>query len=74
LISATDVEQVTPQIGEVPGELVITLAMPQSSEMRLELEYVGGESVDVLGNRTAAHQPVRFGYASPGVTIGPLNR
>jgi hypothetical protein len=68
------VEQITPQAGELPGELVVTLAAPQSSEMRLELEYVGGESVDVLGNRTAANQPVTFGYASPGVTIGPLNR
>ena len=71
LISATGVEQVAPQAGELPGELVITLALPQSSEIHLELEYVGGETVDVLGNRTTANQPVRFGYASPGVTLGP---
>jgi Periplasmic copper-binding protein (NosD) len=74
LVSAKGVEQIASQAGELPGELTVTLAAPQSSEMRLELEYVGGESVDVLGNRTAANQPVPFGYASPGVTIGPLNR
>jgi hypothetical protein len=58
------VEQVAPEAGVLPGTLAIVLPANRSSEVGLELEYVGGEAVDVLGNRIEANRPVRFGCRS----------
>jgi hypothetical protein len=62
LVSASGVEQVAPAAGELPGSLTIVLPANRSIDVGIVLEYVGEETVDVLGNRTAAGRPVQFGY------------
>jgi hypothetical protein len=48
--------------GQVPGFLDITLPPGQATNVKIELEYVGAETVDYRGIVTPAGQPVRLGY------------
>ena len=52
----------TPAAGSVPGEIVIAPASP-GADLRVELDYIGGEVTSPRGEVTAAGRPYRFSYA-----------
>jgi len=48
--------------GSVPGQIEVEVQAGTGSETRLELDYVGGRTVDFRGVATPAGQVVPFGY------------
>ena len=56
--------------GTVPDRILVECSQQNFGQLQLELEYVGTETVDYRGVRTAAGKPVRFGYEKNEVEIG----
>jgi hypothetical protein len=48
--------------GRVPGEVVATINAGRAGRVRIELEYIGGQTTDVRGVTAPAGQPVRVVY------------
>jgi parallel beta-helix repeat protein len=55
--------ELSAQEGSVPGMVDVTLPAGKAGTTDIELEYLGGETTDYLGNVTAAGKPVTFGYS-----------
>jgi hypothetical protein len=48
--------------GVVPGQVEAEIPPGQAGTTEIQLEYVGGQTVDELGIASAAGKPVRFGF------------
>jgi Periplasmic copper-binding protein (NosD) len=64
LVRAAGLEKVSPESGFIPGTLQIVVPPGRPVEVSLELEYVGEETIDALGNMIPAGTPSLFGYRS----------
>ncbi len=62
VVSTSGVKSLSSKTGAVPGELEAVMPTHQSGETQIELEYLGGVTVDEKGNTTQAGKPIRFHY------------
>lgn len=72
LVKASGVAGDVAGAGTVPG--VLRLTAKEGAEPEIELEFVGGATVDYKGVVTPAGKPVRFGYPSPLIRLQPERR
>jgi hypothetical protein len=63
LKSATEGISVTESEGSVPGEVMMRIPEARNGQVSIEMEYIGGPTTDVRGQRTAAGRPVTFGWS-----------
>ncbi len=68
---ATDVKGLTlsSQSGSVPGTVTATVPKGSDGNYRIQMAYVGGETVDARGVVTAAGKPVVFGWSKVFIPI-----
>ena len=60
---------VTPTSGKVGDKINVTYPIGKITDLKLELEYVGAETVDYLGRTTAAGKTVPFTYRKTEIPI-----
>jgi hypothetical protein len=63
MVGQQGITKISPDAGDVPGELEVTYGDSGAVDLNLQLEYVGEETVDFLGRKTKKGDSVRFGYS-----------
>lgn len=61
--------RLTAKSGKVPGWIEAQVEEAQANDFSIQLEYVGGAIVDVLGNNSAKGKPYAFGWQKFSVPI-----
>jgi hypothetical protein len=62
ILNLRGVHSISARSGSVPGRLEVTLPAGQATDVQIELEYVGEETVDALGRVTPKGLPQAFAY------------
>ena len=63
LLSSKGIASISQTSGAVPGWVNVDLPLNQAGTTELQLEYVGGPTVDYRGITQPAGTPVKFGYS-----------